>query len=99
MGSLLVGLDKVLYLLNRCKVYELLYPYDAAIDTAYRNFASGLTDLYVLILRFLATAIRAYDQNTTRRAWEAFWSPDCIGDFRGAIPRRHYKGRDRSPKL
>lgn len=81
MGSLLVGLDRVLYLLNRCKVYELRYPYDIAIDAAYQNFLAGLVDLDALILQFLVTAIRVYEKNTARRTFEAFWSPDCIGDF------------------
>lgn len=81
MGILLLGLDRVLYIINRCKVYEILYPPDSDLSNAGQNLESALTDLYLLILQFLSKAIRLYERSTASRAFKAFWDPDEIIDF------------------
>jgi hypothetical protein len=81
MGVLLLGLDQVLYIINRCKVYEMLYPVDLRTTDAGQNLESALADLYLLILQFLSKAICLYGMNTVSRAFKAFWDPDDIVDF------------------
>jgi hypothetical protein len=81
MGTLLLGLDRTLYILDRCKVYEMLYPRDPSVGKAGDNFESALIELYVLILQFLSKAIHLYDKTTAARAIHAFWHPNDIVDF------------------
>jgi hypothetical protein len=81
MGALLLGLDKVLYIIDRCKIYEILYLRDPHPTEALMNFESTLVKLYAVILQFLAKAIRLYDKNTASRAVHAFWNPDDVADF------------------
>ncbi|KAJ9359811.1 hypothetical protein DTO280E4_4489 [Paecilomyces variotii] len=81
MGTLLVGLDKVLYLIDRCKVYELLYPHNSLIEDSYQNFESALVGLYVVILDFLAVAVQTSKNNAIKRTLTAFWSLDCINKY------------------
>jgi len=77
----------VLYIINRCKVYELLYPRDPKLGKAGQNLEAAPIDLYTLILQFLSAAIRICEQNTATRAIKAFWSPDCIADFDRSFQR------------
>jgi hypothetical protein len=81
MAALLLGLDRVLYITNRCKVYEMLFPPDLPIADAGRNLESALVDLYFHILQFLSKAIRLCDSSTTFRAFKAFWDSGDIIDF------------------
>jgi hypothetical protein len=81
MGALLLGLDRALYIIDRCKVYEILYPRDPSVGIAGDNFELALTKLYVLILQFLSKAIHLYDKTTATRALKAFWDPNDITDF------------------
>src|SRR5439155_20645018 len=77
MGALLIGVEKVTYLINRCKIYEILYlrgeqPGQAVMDmeppmknpeSAAANLESALVTLYAAMLRFLSTANRLYDKS------------------------------------
>lgn len=81
MGTLLIGLEKILYLIDRCKVYELLYPYNPGIEDGYQNFESALLDLYVLILEFLAIAVRTSQENAIAKTFKALWSLDSLSEY------------------
>src|SRR5262245_47532407 len=81
MGTLLLGLDRVLYIINRCKVYETLYLHDPLRGHALDNFISALIRMYVFILRFLSKAFRLYSNNTGSRALIALWNPDELVRF------------------
>ncbi|KAE8375243.1 hypothetical protein BDV26DRAFT_268341 [Aspergillus bertholletiae] len=98
MGPLLLGLDKVLYLIDRCTVYELLYPYDPRIERAHHNLEATVIELYVLILQLLLTAIRAYERSAKRSTPTAFWTLDCISDynarFEAIVPRIDYEAQN-----
>ena len=98
MGSLLVGLDKVLYLVDRCKVYELLYLHDPKMEHAYHSLEAAVIELYVLILQFLLTAIRVYERSTKTSISPAFWALDCINDynarFEAIIPRIDHEAQN-----
>lgn len=98
MGPLLVGLDKVLYLIDLCTVYELLYPYDPKIEHTYHNLEATVIEVYVLILQFLRTAILAYERSTKTSTSATFWTLDYINDynarFEAIIPRIDYEAQN-----
>ena len=80
MGALLAGLEKVAYLLSRCKVYELLYlqgkPSDQEDSTwALDNLKETMVSLYAAVLRFLAKAIMLYDKRTLSRTFHGTFRP------------------------
>ena len=55
MDSILVGLEKVASLIDRCTVYELLYLHVGT--AASQNLERSILRLYTKILKFLARAI------------------------------------------
>ena len=61
MGEMLVGLEKVGALINRCAVYEQIF-HDVDYE-AVRNLEEALLRLYVAIVRFLLEARTVYGQN------------------------------------
>ncbi|KAE8325477.1 hypothetical protein BDV39DRAFT_206818 [Aspergillus sergii] len=98
MGPLLVGLDKVLYLIDLCTVYELLYSYDPKIEDTYHSLEATVIELYVLILQFLRTAILAYEPSTKTSTSTTFWTLNCINDynarFEAIIPRIDHEAQN-----
>jgi hypothetical protein len=86
MGALLLGLNKVLYLIDRCRIYEILYihnsqPKDAGEALALENLTSALIELYAIILLFLAKANGFFGKSTARRSLSAFLSPTDVVDL------------------
>lgn len=88
MGDLLVGTEKVTYLVSRCKIYETLYNPGANSGQALANpgqalanLRAALVELYATILRFLASANRQYNKNTASRAIYAVLNPDAVRQF------------------
>lgn len=86
MGALLLGLNKVLYLLDRCTIYEILYTYnsqpkDAGEALALKNLTSALIELYAIILLFLAKANGFFGKSTAHRSLSAFLSPTDVVDL------------------
>lgn len=80
MATLLEGLKTVLYTMNRLKVY-MDYVHGLPISQTRTNLESSLTDLYALILQFLARAILIYRKHTLLRAFDAFWKPEEVANF------------------
>jgi hypothetical protein len=81
MGALLIGLQRTLYLIDRFKIYEILYLRDGQSTLALQNFTAALTELYAVILRFLVKAIRIFSANTALRAVQAFFHSDDVVKF------------------
>jgi ankyrin repeat domain-containing protein 50 len=84
MGALLIGLENVVSIFNRCKVYEslsLLNIQEGQTGQAMENVQSALQSLYAAILRFLSCAARLYQKNTGTRAISAFLQPEKVSDF------------------
>jgi hypothetical protein len=81
MAALLLGLQQVTCLINRCKIYEVLFLYPSQHQQALENLQSALIELYVAILQFLTKAHLLYEQNNLKRIAFAFLSPDDVGDF------------------
>ena len=85
MGALLTGVEKTTSLICRCQIYEALYlnREDFRQDhwkQAVTNLTSALVALYAIMLSFLGSAIRAYDQGATIRTLRAILHPaEVIG--------------------
>ncbi|KIX03848.1 uncharacterized protein Z518_07401 [Rhinocladiella mackenziei CBS 650.93] len=80
MTSLLVGCETALYMANRLKVYtDFLRRLPATL--ARTNFETAVTELYTLILQFLAQAIQIYQTPTWKRAFKAFWEENYVQKF------------------
>ncbi|RYP89572.1 hypothetical protein DL770_004293 [Monosporascus sp. CRB-9-2] len=72
MEDLLVGLETITYLVNRFRVYEVLYlgteqPQTQAKD----NLTQAVVAVYTAILRFLASATNGYQNGITTQALQA----------------------------
>jgi len=79
-AALLVGLDLALYIGNRLKVYfDFLVLLLSTLAT--QNFEKGLTELYALVLRFLASAVLAMRRNSATRLLQPLWQPSSLSDF------------------
>jgi hypothetical protein len=80
MGALFLGLSKVLYLIDRCKIYEILYinrpqPKDPGEILAFNNLTAALVELYAIILMFLAKSNGFLGKSTAQRSLSAFLNP------------------------
>jgi hypothetical protein len=80
MGALFSGLEIVLYIGNRLKVY---YDFLTRLPhcLARTNFEAALLKLQVKLLNFLAKAIILYPKNPIVRSWEAIWGADDVDAF------------------
>src|SRR5437764_2310934 len=81
MGALLVGIEKVTYLTNRCKIYEMLYLQGKQYGPAAENLQSALVALYAAMLRFLAHTSQLYERGFSSRALRGALSPDKVFRF------------------
>jgi hypothetical protein len=81
MGALLLGLDRILYLINRCRIYEILYLRTSEPMEGLDHLRSALVILYAIILQFLSKAIRQFGKSTPSRAFHAFSCTDDIAAF------------------
>ena len=85
MGALLTGVEKLTPLIGRCQIYEALFlkqeqSEEEGWKTGLKNLTSALTSLYVVMLRFLASATRAYNQGSFSRTLCAILNPaEVIG--------------------
>lgn len=64
MGTILVGLEKIAVLIDRCALYEKLYLGKSLGLNSSRNLEKVLTLLYSAILTYLSRAKQFYAQNT-----------------------------------
>jgi hypothetical protein len=84
MGALLIGLEKVASIVNRCKVYEslsLLNIQAGQTGQAMENLKSKLLLLYAAMLRFLSCAVRLYQKGTVSRVISAVLQPERVSGF------------------
>ena len=86
MGALLTGVERMTYLINRCKIYEVLYlSHDQCAQMELRptetNLKKALIALYATILLFLTKAIRAYNRGPVLRTVDAVFNPNDLADF------------------
>jgi ankyrin repeat domain-containing protein 50 len=80
MGALLMSVEKITYLTNRCTVYEILYG-SRTPGQVLHNLHAALVVLYATILRLIALANRLFVKNTATRAIHALINPGEVSDF------------------
>lgn len=80
MGSLLVGVEIITRLVNRCRIYEV-YLQRTHAGPAATNLRSSLVKLYTIILSFLALSDRLFDKSTGMRAIHAVFQPNATADL------------------
>lgn len=73
MGAVLTGDEKLTPLMGRCQIYEDLYLKNEQSDqekwkSGVENLTSALVTLYATKLKFLASAIRVYNEGIISRA-------------------------------
>jgi hypothetical protein len=81
MGALLISVEKVTCLTDRCAVYESLYRSVMIPEEPLGNFHAALIELYASILRLIALNCRLFDKNTSTRALHAVFNPGEISDY------------------
>ena len=86
MAALLSGLNRVLYVMYRCRRLRTFVSAGrqrdlVGCDSSLENFRTSLLDLYNLVLHFLATAIRGCQKSRIKQKLDAFWSPGDIQTF------------------
>jgi hypothetical protein len=81
MGALLVSIEKVTYLTNRCTIYEILYRPGTTPGQVLHNLHAALVILYATILQIIALAYRLFAKNTATRIIHALISPNEVSDF------------------
>jgi hypothetical protein len=83
MEALLRGLHQVISLINRCRIYEILFLANDQLGQALENLELALIELYATILQFLAKANGLYAASTLSRTAHAFLYPDDVAEFQG----------------
>ncbi|RYP50136.1 hypothetical protein DL768_004253 [Monosporascus sp. mg162] len=82
MEDLLVGLETITYLINRFRIYEILYLGTEQSQTqAKGNLAQAVVAVYAAILRFLTSATNGYQDGVAAQALRATFSPDDVSDL------------------
>lgn len=81
MGALLLSIEKVTYLTNRCTIYERLYTPGTIPEQVLQNLHAALVRLYAAILRLIALAHRMVVKNTMTRALHAVVNPGEVSDL------------------
>lgn len=87
MAALLMGLEKVTCLINRCKIYEALHlhlhykPSQQCTAEAQTNMERALVAIYSHILRFLVKADQLYEKNSANRILYAILNPTEVDGF------------------
>jgi len=81
LGRLLLSLDRVFNIVRRCTVYDELYFREKQDTQAYKNLEDAIIDLYAVVLKVLAIALRDYSRCTAGRAWHYFLNPDELASI------------------
>ena len=89
MEFLLTGVERLMNITSRCRIYEILYldstqykETDDSMKLAFKHLSAALISLYTVALRFLAKACRAFNKSGIRRACGATFNP---GMFEGLV--------------
>ncbi|KAK2761254.1 hypothetical protein FQN54_001776 [Arachnomyces sp. PD_36] len=82
MGALLASVEKIVRIINRGQVYELVYTPDTTPDDALKNFYAALVTLYGTALTLLADSTALFEAGTAKRTIKAIFNP---GEFTGTF--------------
>lgn len=80
MAALLVGMSLALCMTNRLQAYfDHFQRLTTTLTTT--NFEKALIQAYILVLKFIAAAIRTFQTNIATRAWRALWETSTLESF------------------
>jgi hypothetical protein len=78
MGALLVSIEKVTCITDRCAIYESLYRPETTPERVLRNLYSALVKQYAEILRLIALSHRLFAKNSASQALHALINPSEV---------------------
>ncbi|KAH8807657.1 ankyrin repeat-containing domain protein [Xylogone sp. PMI_703] len=81
MATLLFGLSRVISIISRYEIYEILYIHDAWLPQASEKLELALIDLHLLNLQFLVLAIRVFNRSKSSRILHALWTTEQISEL------------------
>ncbi|KAK5021045.1 hypothetical protein LTR16_000440 [Cryomyces antarcticus] len=83
MGALLVGAHTIIYLTNRCKIFEVPYLYGAINpkELCVTDLETALVELYATMLPFLAEAVSLYEKRSGGPNVHALLNPLTVQKF------------------
>lgn len=85
MAALLMGVERMVDLIGRCRIYEVRYldnsPKQPGEQDEEQQLKGTLLKLYTLILGFLCKASHFYDRNSLRRVCDALLNQSGIEEF------------------
>lgn len=93
MAALLIGLEKVTYIIIRCRIYETLHLHNKPSQQhlshisrlcsveAETNLERALVEIYSHVLRFLIKADQLYEKNSAQRILYAMLNPTKVHEF------------------
>ncbi|KAF1994379.1 ankyrin [Amniculicola lignicola CBS 123094] len=83
LGAVMLGIERVSYVLSRCKIYVELYfkVRQQETDAVRINLEEALTKLHVILLGFIVKALQVMNKSTIGRITNAFWRPEDIISF------------------
>jgi len=81
MCALLASVDRVVRIMNRGQVYELVYTTNDTQGLAFKNLQAALVDLYGAVLELLANSTKLFAKNTAKRTVHAILHPGETEDL------------------
>jgi hypothetical protein len=81
MGALLMAVEKVTFLTNRCAIYEWLYTAETISELALSNLHTAVIELYAAILRLVSLTHHLFQKHTATRTIHAVFKSDKIIDL------------------
>lgn len=88
MCALLASVEKIVRIVNRGRVYELVYTQDNTPEDALQILQSALVELYKASLELLANATHLFSKNTAKRTIHAILNPDETSDILSTLAER-----------
>ena len=76
MCALLASVEKIVRIVNRGRVYELVYTSDSTPEDALQILETALVKLYKASLELLADSTNLFSKNTAERTVHAILNPD-----------------------
>jgi hypothetical protein len=88
MCALLVSVEKIVRIVNRGRLLELVYTPDSTPEDALQIFQTALVRLYKASLELLANSTKLFSKNTAQRTIYAIMNPDKASGILSTLAER-----------
>ena len=88
MCALLVSVEKIIRIINRGRLYELVYTRDSTPEDALQTLQTALVKLYSASLELLANSTKLFSKNTAERTVYAILNPDKTSGIISTLAER-----------